>query len=165
MKEFVILSGPSGYGKSTYADKLFEETVEAHATLMESGEQWGPITAQICSADDYFVTDEGEYKFNPRELPQAHNQCFKDALQAAGDGIERIIIDNTNLRAWEVAPYIAVANAFGYTHRIVRLQCDEKMAFKRSVHGVPEAAHQRMVTSFNKHDFLPFWSVHEVTLG
>ena len=92
--KFAILVGPSGAGKSTFAQQFA-----------------GPGLV-ICSADDYFLTEEGEYVFEPARLGEAHAACFRKAVEAVVAG-KSVLIDNTNTTLVELAPYIALSRAYG----------------------------------------------------
>ncbi len=47
-----------------------------------------------------------------------------------------MIVDNTNTTVAEVAPYAALALAYGYDLEIVILECNPDVASARNVHGV-----------------------------
>jgi len=113
--KYTILCGISGSGKSTIAKEL---------------------DGAIYSADDFFM-NEGEYKFDARCLLAAHAQCFRAAVSAAQHGVEHIIIDNTNTTIAEIAPYAAMAIAYGYKLIIRTIPCSVDVAFERNIHGVP----------------------------
>lgn len=143
MRKVIILSGISGSGKSTYAQKLVDEADrrgEIHSTVHD---------VQLVSADDYFTAtwQEGaetksEYNFDPSKLSKAHQQCFRDflsAVQSWASGL--VIVDNTNTTAAEIAPYYLGAEAFGWEVEIHTLVCStyesvEKCA-ARNIHNVP----------------------------
>lgn len=118
----VILSGISGSGKSTYAETMVKELVSG--------------TFIICSADDYMIRD-GQYKFDPQQLEQAHNQCFRQFMEGCQRNHPLIIADNTNLTAWEIAPYMAGAKAYGGTAELITFQCSLDAAILRNVHHLP----------------------------
>ncbi|KAL6083929.1 hypothetical protein STEG23_026590 [Scotinomys teguina] len=61
--------------------------------------------ALIFSTDDFFFREDGAYEFNPDFLEEAHEWNQKRAKKAMQSGISPIIIDNTNLHAWEMKPY------------------------------------------------------------
>ncbi len=132
-----IIRGISGSGKSTYASTL---------------------EGVICSADDHFLID-GKYRFDFRQLTEAHASCFRKAQAALGAG-ENVIIDNTNTQVWEMSPYVMLANVCGAEIRIIRVDCDPEVAAERNTHGVPKTAvlgmAERMETP------LPFWAEEEV---
>ncbi|NP_001340560.1 NEDD4-binding protein 2-like 1 isoform 9 [Homo sapiens] len=65
--------------------------------------------ALIFSTDDFFFREDGAYEFNPDFLEEAHEWNQKRARKAMRNGISPIIIDNTNLHAWEMKPYAVMA--------------------------------------------------------
>jgi len=121
-KRVFILQGVSGSGKSSLAKKL-------------CGEQ-----KNICSADDFFVGSDGVYRFNPAHLPDAHSSCLRKYVSslmlcfAHSEAV--IVVDNTNTTVGEIAPYYALAQAYGYTPIIITVECDVSEAAERNAHGV-----------------------------
>lgn len=124
----------------------------------------------VVSADDFFMVD-GEYKFDPSKLPEAHSKClrgFVSFLQDNGVGKVRkvtilrgipgsgkstfvnqhlsmmgdLVVDNTNTSVAEIAPYAALALAYGADLEIITLDVDPSVA--QNVHGVPLEGVQRM---------------------
>uniref|UniRef100_A0A8C7YJS5 NEDD4 binding protein 2 n=1 Tax=Oryzias sinensis TaxID=183150 RepID=A0A8C7YJS5_9TELE len=67
----------------------------------------------ILSTDDYFLRN-GEYRFDPTVLGEAHEWNHKRAKEAFERGTNPIIIDNTNMQGWEMKPYVAQALKHGY---------------------------------------------------
>lgn len=128
-----ILCGIPGSGKSTYAKNLKGNVV-------------------ICSADDYFINPTGEYNFDPAKLGQAHGACLKlfiETCRNAGmsygigdDGI--IIVDNTSISSLEIAPYIAIAQAYGIKVEIKVFRVSVNLAEARNIHRVPRRTLERM---------------------
>lgn len=55
-------------------------------------------TGVIVSADRYFITRHGEYKFNPNEITTAHIYARKQAVEAMMRNVPLVIVDNTNLQ-------------------------------------------------------------------
>lgn len=152
----IILSGVPGSGKSTLAKSI---VVNAPAV--------------ICSADNYFMVD-GEYRFDPTKLGEAHAAClhrFTRSLITARDQTwakdDNIIVDNTNTTALEMAPYVALAAAFGAECEIVTAVCDPEVAHARNTHGVPLAGVKRMAQAIRDRKLPPFWNVKvtEVVTG
>ncbi|XP_074072180.1 NEDD4-binding protein 2-like 1 isoform X2 [Macrotis lagotis] len=88
-KQLYLLRGLPGSGKSTLARQLKHDSPRA----------------LIFSTDDYFFKEDGTYEFNPDVLTEAHDWNQKRARKAMRNGISPIIIDNTNLHAWEMKPY------------------------------------------------------------
>ncbi|XP_078800014.1 NEDD4-binding protein 2 isoform X1 [Oryzias latipes] len=96
-KVLVLLRGAPGSGKSTLARAFLEQN---------------PGGA-ILSTDDYFLRN-GEYRFDPTVLGEAHEWNHKRAKEAFERGTNPIIIDNTNMQGWEMKPYVAQALKHGY---------------------------------------------------
>lgn len=139
-----ILSGVPGSGKSTIANSL-------------SG-------VVICSADDYFVVN-GNYQFDPSQLPKAHSSCLRSFINALGDGCPSVVCDNTNTTAVEIAPYYAVAVAYGYQVEIVTVMvADDKLGLcaERNKHQVPLKSIQRMTENIKRRKLQPYWNARTV---
>jgi predicted kinase len=102
MRSVIVLSGISGSGKSTYA-----------------GEDEGCI---VVSADRFFMSD-GVYTFDPEKLSDAHSACMASFIVACQAGWGTIIVDNTATTALEIAPYMLVAQSFGYSPEVRTLRC------------------------------------------
>jgi predicted kinase len=156
----IIMRGVPGSGKSRYVATKHPNAV-------------------VYSADSFFMqpNDAGElvYQFNPAQLGEAHDECFRDFLFACsevqrvrrvqGMNFEKstleIVVDNTNTRLFEMSPYVMVARRYGYPIRIVHVVADPEECAKRNVHGVPLAAIKRMADNFEP--TLPFWGAEEET--
>lgn len=93
----------------------------------------------VVSADDFFVGEDGVYRFNPKDLGAAHSMCQMSAKKALIDG-ESVAVANTFTQRWEMEPYLRMAAKFGA--RVVVTDCfdagmtDEELA-QTNVHGVP----------------------------
>lgn len=137
----IILSGITGAGKSRFAKSLFN-------------------VIGICSADDLFTDPAtGQYNFDPSKIGDAPGACFRKALelaQRAKEG-ETIIVDNTNTTVWEIAPYMAIAQAYRLEAEIITIRCSVEVALTRNIHGVPEATVKRMAENLDKRELLPWW--------
>ncbi len=139
----IILSGLPGSGKTTWARNNFPG-------------------ALILSADDYFMV-AGEYRFDPMKLGAAHaacqrkfmrhvvlwerddedDSCWESWPKATQDWV--LIVDNTNTTITEIAPYAALALAYGHEMEIVSISCDPAKAAERNIHGVPPLVVGQMV--------------------
>lgn len=121
-KKLFLIRGLPGSGKSTLAQVLARAyTTEHHY-----------------EADDYFVQDS-IYKFNPKQIGDAHDWCQKKFTEAINWGACTVIVSNTFTQNWEMETYIEYAKARGYLIQV--LEC--KGEFK-NIHGVPDNVVQRM---------------------
>lgn len=120
-----ILQGPPGSGKSTLAEGLFHVATRAgHLCL-------------VASTDDYFYrldpdAREVRYDYKADQAAEAHlwNQERVRRALTLGDSV---VVDNTNIRAWEARPYVEMAVERGIPVVFIRLTADFG-----NVHGVPE---------------------------
>ena len=129
MRTVTVLRGISGAGKSTY-------TKANHPN------------ATVCSADKYFIGQDGVYRFDGSKLGRAHDWCkaqFLNALQVSDDDI---VVDNTNTTMRELKYYVDTATEYGYELNVVRLVVDPKIAAARNLHGVPAVKVQQMQDRF-----------------
>ena len=155
----IILRGIPGSGKSHFAEERYP-------------------TADVVSADHLFerraaMLGEAYSKvFKTADLPLAHGQCLREFLRlTVGDPNEApiseedmedfnsrvVVVDNTNISPVEIAPYIALAQAYKHEVEILRVQCDPKEAFARNTHGVPEHIVDRMYRQLQTEELPPWW--------
>ncbi|KAM6076181.1 NEDD4-binding protein 2 isoform 3-T3 [Chlamydotis macqueenii] len=131
----VLLRGVPGSGKSYLARTLLEDNP-------------GGI---ILSTDDYFY-EHGQYHYDPDCLGEAHDWNRKRAKEAFEMRISPIIIDNTNIQAWEMKPYVTLAQQFKY--KVVFREPDTWWKFKpkelerRNIHGVSKEKIKRMLERY-----------------
>jgi len=120
------MRGIPGSGKSTKANRLADPD------------------GIICSADDFFMVN-GEYKFDRNRISAAHNQCWNKFCVAVKNGVEIVIVDNTNTRNREFKRYVKFAEKYGYNVDTVLIEeFDVVKCFKRNTHAVPFETIQRM---------------------
>ncbi|XP_075598172.1 NEDD4-binding protein 2-like 1 isoform X3 [Balearica regulorum gibbericeps] len=93
----VLLRGLPGAGKSTLARQLKRDYPGA----------------VVLSTDDFFI-ENGVYMFEPDFLEDAHKWNQKRARKAMKNGKSPVIIDNTNIHAWEMKPYVMMARENRY---------------------------------------------------
>jgi predicted kinase len=106
-----VLRGISGAGKTTW--------VKANAQ-----------DAVVVSADHFFEVD-GKYIFDPTKLGEAHRACFRQFMDAVLAQKPHIVVDNTNISAWEFAPYVIAGEAYGYEVEIRTLVCTVDVSLQR----------------------------------
>jgi hypothetical protein len=73
------------------------------------------------------------------------------------------MVDNTNITATEIAPYMLGAAAFGATAEIVTLWCDPIVALQRGVHSVPNQIVMAMYGKLLSEPLPTYWK-HSVLL-
>ena len=115
--------------------------------------------ATIVSADHFFLDAEGEYKFDPARLADAHAACLRRFIdELTSPSSELLIVDNTNASVAEMAPYMAVASAFGAPAEIIEVACDPAVAAARNIHSVPADVVTRIHDTIRINDALiPAW--------
>lgn len=151
--EVIITSGIPGAGKSTWIRR-----------------NTNPWMTEVFSADDYFVDESGRYLFQPEKLSEAHGNCLRRfsqrliALATAEDDCcpVTLVVDNTNISAWEIAPYYSLASAWGIPVRIVRLIADENIAHSRNIHGVEREKVAKMNEKLCRSSLPGFWKITEI---
>lgn len=90
-----IMMGPSGSGKTRWLTKNL-------------------LGAVVVSANSYFIQKDGSFVFDRDKLSQAHAHCLREFVRLAQEGHEVLAVDNTNTLITEIAPYFALAQAYGY---------------------------------------------------
>ncbi len=129
MKKVIIMRGVPGSGKSTKAMEIATKALHDFRSV------------KIVSADFYFINKNGEYKFQPKHLRNAHTFCIEEFEAGLASGVELVIVDNTNTRLWEYEKYIDKAHDWDYHVEILSIEPkddEELLKFaNRNTHGVP----------------------------
>lgn len=125
-----IMRGLPGSGKSTLARQL------------------GGV---VYSTDDFFMVN-GEYRFDASKLAVFH-QMNQDRIKDAMQSREPIIVvDNTNVEAWQIRPYVCLADQYGYRIEIKMPETlwmwDVDVLVERNTHKVPKETLQKMKDRF-----------------
>ncbi|KAM4627127.1 uncharacterized protein n4bp2l2 [Polymixia lowei] len=132
----ILMRGLPGSGKSTKAQELLST---------------GP-NGLVLSTDDYFAQENG-YLYDPSLVGVAHECNQRRAKEAMRNSRSPVIIDNTNIQAWEMKPYVKMALENGY--RIYFHEPDTRWKFdpfeleKRNKHGVPQEKIAQMLDRFS----------------
>lgn len=147
MKMVKILRGLPGSGKSYWATNK-EKTLPVHSVA-------------VASADHFFQTVIG-WEFNPLKLKEAHDSSLLKYLDFLKMSRDYIIVDNTNLSVWEIAPYYRLAEAFGYDVSIVEFKTPLEVCLARQTHGVPDTKMGMMYQKFLDERLPSFWKIEVV---
>jgi len=133
--KLIIIRGISGSGKSTLSKQLIGNGF-------------------AFSTDDFFMSD-GEYNYDPDLIGNAHLWNINRVKTAMQNGINPIIVDNTNVHNWEMKPYVEQALKFKYEVEFAEPNTPWKFNIdeltKRNKHGVPKEVIEKMVTEWD-HD-------------
>jgi predicted kinase len=143
MIKVIVLIGFAGAGKSTWAKSVIGRKL-------------------ILSSDNYFTDKDGNYNWTIEESHKGHEDClrkFIDVFQSSsGDQEllpETVIIDNTNVRIYDIIPYIRIAQAYECPVEVKYIDTDIEVAKSRNIHGVPDSAYDRMKSNFE--ELLKLW--------
>ncbi|XP_063096716.1 NEDD4-binding protein 2 isoform X2 [Cavia porcellus] len=138
----VLLRGLPGSGKSFLARTLQQDNP----------------TGIILSTDDYFYIN-GQYQFDVKYLEEAHEWNHNRAKEAFEKKISPIIIDNTNLQAWEMKPYVILSQKHKY--KVLFREPDTWWKFKpkelarRNIHGISKEKITRMLENYQRFVSVP----------
>jgi len=123
--QLIIIRGPSGFGKSTFAEKIQEKL--------------GSDKCDIHEADNFFYED-GVYRFDPNLLGKAHQYCRDSVKESLSKG-KTVVVSNTSTRLKEFSDYIKMTELFEATVEVVRMKTRYK-----NTHGVPETKVDQMIS-------------------
>jgi hypothetical protein len=144
-KRCFIMRGIPGGGKTTWVSNL-------EATEYRNGQRW-----RFCSADHFHFVN-GVYEFKPNNLIPAHAQCWDNFDKATSKGWDVVVVDNTNLWVWELAPYYRVAEMRGYDATVVQMVTPFEVAAARQTHGVPPNRLWEAYQTFVSERLPPHWN-------
>lgn len=124
-----IIRGVAGAGKSTLAKQI---------------SQW--FGADHYEADMFFMRD-GEYQFDPQQLPAAHKWCLEQVTAALETG-RHVVVANTFCVDAHIQPYIHMTP----NHVIIQLNTSYG-----SIHNVPAHAITRMQENLSASEITPHY--------
>ena len=144
-KKLYVMRGVAGSGKSFIARKLAGKN------------------GVICSADDSHLDKEtGEYNWKPERVKFSHQECRNKALKCVKNGVPIVIIDNTNIKRWEMfqlKPVILLAIEHNYeiiikepdpTWYFYKTAFNSEALFERNraTHRVPLETIKKMIENY-----------------
>lgn len=93
----------------------------------------------LCSVDNYFMR-EGEYYFSVDDLESVYKYCQRFVEEVVRKDSNVIIIDNINVKCWEMKFYMDLVRQYFYCIVIVEFKLDWR----------------------NNFSFLVFWNIYDV---
>jgi len=131
-KKLILMRGISGSGKSTKASQLSKGGV-------------------VFSTDEFFYSD-GKYVFDSNKSPEYHKKNVDRTEDAMNRSMSPIVIDNTNITASAMKPYVELADKYGYDVSFAKPETawawDAEELAKRNSHEVPLERIQTMLATF-----------------
>jgi len=119
-----------GSGKSTFINVLREFAKN--------------FSIKIHSTDDFWMVN-GKYEFDINRLGTMHQKNFENFEDSLHNGVNIVVVDNTNLRPREYNKYIISAEEAGYPIAIVTFVPDElEKHVERNTHNVPVETIEKM---------------------
>lgn len=125
MRVVFFLRGIPGCGKSSVADDI----VALYPNAVN------------CCADDYFIDNEGNYKWDAEKIGNAHGWCKHRFKTAITSGKEVVVVSNTSTTNSDVNWYRNRAISEGYTVYVLTV---ENRHDGIDVHNVPEDIKEKM---------------------
>lgn len=140
-KVMIIMRGIPGSGKSYLARKIVDRTAN------------GDCANHLFSTDDFFYDRKTkQYVFQRELIGQAHEFNQKRVKSRTSDGWSPIIVDNTNVKLWEMFPYVECAVKHGYVIKILEPNTPWAKSVGKLVqnnkHNVPRETIERMLRDF-----------------
>jgi len=130
-RSLVLIRGLSGSGKTWLAESLVGDS---------------DFRVMIC-ADDFFISEDGEYEFDHTRIKEAHEWCISETKELISDEeIEMICVHNNFSRKWEAEPYFNMAKECGIDVQVVTLYdsgMNDRALSERSPHNISEKAVQK----------------------
>lgn len=138
----IVLQGIPGSGKSTLAASM----------RLPFGEDFDEKC--IVFSADYWHMVNGKYTYKLERAGYAHGRCLRGFAEVLATPIDAqlLIIDNTNTTVADVAPYMALAQAYGCDAHILRVPCNWEVAAARTIHEMQPMAVKLLQERLDKFD-------------
>ena len=150
MKTILINRAVPGSGKTTFAKNIF-------AAVSGAG-----LSIAVHSTDEYFMKD-GRYVFDINMLSEYHRRNLEAFKRSLANGVDLVVVDNTNLHPWETEPYTAAARDAGYQIVIMNFlprEFEKHMAAQKVTPEKPDA-HEVPEQSMREH-MADFWDYNDL---
>jgi predicted kinase len=127
MKELFLLRGLPGSGKSTLAKTL--------------------VKKDYChkEADMFFIDGDGNYKFEPSKIKDAHKWCQEEVDFLMKYEHSPVVVSNTFTQEWEMEAYHKLAEQYGY--KVFSIIVENRHGGVNE-HGVPTDKLEQMKNRF-----------------
>jgi predicted kinase len=128
MKTLILLRGLPGAGKSTLAKMLVGDKDYCHK-----------------EADMFFVDGDGNYKFKPDQIKNAHTWCKEEIDFLMRYEHSPVVVSNTFTQEWEMDTYFELAEKYGYrVHSVIMENRHDGV----NEHGCPDDKIEQMKNRF-----------------
>lgn len=124
LPHLVLIRGPHGSGKTTYAKNVYQNY-------------------EYVSADDYFLIN-GEYIFDCTKLGEAHSWCRKKTRELLSEK-KNVVVANTFRTCWELSNYI---NSFNKIANVFILRITSQY---ENIHNVPKSIIDNYYAHYEPH--------------
>ena len=164
MPRVIIMSGPSGAGKTHAVREIVQKAVDDgdHGIVVSTDHFWMEGVPMGINFKERLQAayEDLPYEFDVKKLSDAHPACMK-AFIAEMVGLDDtaaglMVVDNTNIHGYEIAPYYLVAQSFYCSVEIVRVEAELDVCIERNSHNVPVETIERMHRVFSETGLHPW---------
>lgn len=155
-KRVVILRGLPGSGKTSFAEFLLSTNKSSirHSTddyfLVFDETNKTTVGAQTLQTTGHL--SRGKYVFVFERLQEYHNRNYEAFCKSVKEGIELVIVDNTNIQKAHYMRYLKSAQEAGYHVDVITIGGFDPASIdlyaRRNSHSVPYGAIQKMSRAF-----------------
>lgn len=107
------MQGVPGSGKSFMAQMLRRH--------FESQSHRPDASISVRSTDDYRYGECGHYIHDVAKNAELHARTQREVADDMRNGVNYVIVDNTNIQCWQAEPYFCLARMYGYKINVVRV--------------------------------------------